>query len=551
MKYRKIGAGIALVTAAGLVLTACSSSRGNLGEESEGEETGSELLQVTPPASGDIDSVNWNLTYGEPLSLDPIKSFNYTENQVNANMCEALFQMQPDFSVEPNLAESYEVSDDGLTWTFAIRDGVTFWDGSPLTAEEVAFSLNRHLDPDEGSYWSGSYNGVESIEVTGDLEVTMNLSQPNSILDEELSTSMGAIVQQAQREEAGENYGNPETGVMCTGPLQFTPGDWEAAQSIKLTRFEDYWNEDKRAKAGEVTITFVADPTALSTGLSTGEIQGAYDVPTSALGELAGSSSGTLYYGEGMQIMEIVSTGNGAFGDPAVRRAITRATDRQAIADAVYEGTATPSRSVIPQAPWDAYPEVAELRDDILPDLSYDIEAAKAELEEATVDTSQPIKIAYPSERTFYADIINEMANGAKELGLTVEPTGVPGATFGAFFSDEKAREGYDAFVTTNYLSAPSPLELLDSIAKTDAGQNYNGMSDPAVDAALDAAYDEQDPAERAKLIAEAEALVVEQLPWVPIADLNVRLFMDNSITGAPASFVYLYYPWAADIGAA
>ncbi|MFF2272124.1 ABC transporter substrate-binding protein [Agromyces sp. NPDC058136] len=546
MKTGLTRASIALLAVASLGLAGCTADRG--GDAGPALDD-AELLQVTPEATGEIDTVTWNSTYGELATLDPVKAFNYPENTIISNLCESLFQMQPDFSVEPNLASGYEVSDDAKTYVFQIRDDVTFWDGTPMTVDDVVYSLNRHLDPAEGSYLASSFADVTGIEKTGEWEVTLTLSEPNTILDEELATNLGAVVQQKQREAAGENYGNPEAGVMCTGPFQV--GEWKQGQSISLDRYDGYWNAEKRAKAKEVVIGFVVDPTAIATGLSTGEIQGSYDVPLPALGQLSSSATGSLSYGQGMQIMAIISTGNGTFGDPAVRRALTRATDRQAIADTVYEGTGSPSRSIVPQGPWNRYPDVAELRDTELPDLSHDLEAAKEELKAATVDLSQPIKIAYPSERAFYADILNEMANGAKELGLTLEPTGVPSAQFGAFFSDPEARKGYDGFVTTNYLSSPSPLAHLDNVAYSGSQQNYSGFSDPAIDAAIDAAYAESDPEKRAELTVEAEALVMQQQPWVPINDLAVRLYLDESVTGVPASFIYLYYPWAADLGSA
>lgn len=546
MKTALTRASIALLAVASLGLAGCTADRG--GDSGQALDD-AELLQVTPEATGEIDTVTWNSTYGELATLDPVKAFNYPENTIISNLCESLFQMQPDFSVEPNLASGYEVSDDAKTYVFQIRDDVTFWDGTPMTVDDVVYSLNRHLDPAEGSYLASSFADVTGIEKTGEGEVTLTLSEPNTILVEELATNLGVVVQQKQREAAGENYGNPEAGVMCTGPFQV--GEWKQGQSISLDRYDGYWNAEKRAKAKEVVIGFVVDPTAIATGLSTGEIQGSYDVPLPALGQLSTSTTGSLAYGQGMQIMAIISTGNGTFGDPAVRRALTRATDRQAIADTVYEGTGSPSRSIVPQGPWNHYPDVAELRDAELPDLSHDLEAAKEELKAAKADLSQPIKIAYPSERAFYADILNEMANGAKELGLTLEPTGVPSAQFGAFFSDPEARKGYDGFVTTNYLSSPSPLAHLDNVAYSGSQQNYSGFSDPAIDAAIDAAYAESDPGKRAELTVAAEALVMEQQPWVPINDLAVRLYLDESVTGVPASFIYLYYPWAADLGSA
>lgn len=552
VKFAPIRASIALLAVGGLALAGCAT--GSRGGDAATPSEGTELLQTTPEATAETETVAWNSTYGELASLDPVKAFNYPENTIVSNLCEPLFEMQPDFSVQPNLATDSH-TDDGKTWVFDIRDDVTFWDGTPMTVDDVVYSINRHLDPAEGSYWGGGVvANIAEVSATGENEVTITLQTPDYTLPSSLSTIIGVVVQQAQREAAGENYGNPEAGVMCTGPLKFTPGNWKQGQSITLERYDDYWDANGKAMAKEVNIGFVVDPTAITNGLSTGEIQGSYDVPLPALSQLESSETGELYAGQGMQNMAIISTGEGVFGDPAVRRALTRATDRQAIADTVYEGTGTPSRSVVPQSPWDAVeeisPGVSDLRDEQLPDLSFDIEAAKAELEAAEVDLAQPIKIAYPSERSFYADILNEMANGAKELGITLEPTGVPSAQFGAFFSDPEARAGYDGFVTTNYLSAPDPLLHLISVAKTGSDQNYSGFSDPAVDAALDTAIGESDDAERAKLTVEAEALIMQEQPWVPINDLAVRMYMDESITGAPASFVYLYYPWAADLGA-
>ena len=549
VKLVQTRAAIAVLAISGLALAGCASgSRSGDGGAASSDVT--ELLQTTPAPNGIADKVTWNSTYGELASLDPVKAFNYPENTIVSNLCESLFQIQPDFSVQPNLATEAN-TDDGKVWVLSLRDDVEFWDGSPMTVDDVVFSLNRHIDPSEGSYWGGGVvANIDSVKASGDYEITITLKSPDYTLPSSLSTIIGVVAQQKQREAAGENYGNPDTGVMCTGPLQFTPGNWKQGQTITLDRFDGYWNDSKQAKAKQVEIGFVVDPTAIANGLSTGEIQGSYDVPLPALSQLETSSTGTLFAGQGMQDMAIISTGEGLFGDPVVRRALTKATDRQAIADTVYEGTGTVARSVIPQSAWDAIDGVAEMRDEKLPDLSFDIEAAKQELEGTSVDLSKPIKIAYPSERSFYADILNEMANGAKELGITLEPTGVPSAQFGAFFSDPEARKGYDGFVTTNYLSAPDPLLHLISIAKTGSDQNYAQFSDTEVDAALDAAIAESDAQKRAELTVEAEALIMAAQPWVPINDLAVRMYMDNDITGAPASFVYLYYPWAADLGA-
>lgn len=546
MKRTKLTAALGLATVVALTLSACA--RGG-GGTSGGAAPDDELLITTPAAKGEVDLIKWNNPYGEPYSVDPLQGTNYPENLITANLCDTLFQQQPDMTIEPHLAESFEVSEDLKSYVFQIRQGVTFWDGSPLTAADVAFSLQRHMNPEEGSVWSSSGEKMQRVEVTGEHEVTVTLFEPDAIFPDNLASPFGAVVSREYREAAGADFGNPEALVMCSGP--FRAVEWKQGQSILLERYDGYWKTEKRAKARQVEIGFVADPTAIGAALASGEIQGSYDVPLPALAQLSQSTSGTLYNGAGAQLMAVISTGNGAFGDPAVRRALTLATDRQAIADTVYEGTARPAKSILSDAAWAIYPEAASLRSSKLPSFTYDIEAAKAALAEAKVDLSQPIRIAYPSERGFYADILNEMANGAKELGLTLEPVGVPGAQFGPFFSDPKAREGYDGFVTTNYPASSEPLRYLWSIAGTGSTQNFNGFSDAELDAVFAAAFAETEPKKALELTVQAEAMVMEQLPWVPVVALNSRLYMNNEITGAPASFVYLNYPWAADLGAA
>ena len=506
-------------------------------------------LAVTTPAGGELDLATWNLPFGEPASIDPIKAYNYPENTVVANLCEGLMQLQPDYSIAPNLAESVE-SPDASTWIYTIRQGVEFWDGEPMTTDDVVYSLGRQLDPNEGSYWAGDVAGnIASIEKTGDWEVTVSLTRPDATFNSYLATPIGNVVEQAHRVAAGDTYGTPAGGVMCTGP--YSVGAWNQGQSISLERNDNYWNAQKVAKTAQVDISFIVDAAAISNALSTGAIDGSYDVPLGSIATLESATNGSLILGRSLQIIAIIGTGNGAFADPAVRQALMLATDREAIAATVFEGTAEASSSLIPNNAWSYANDVFEEgRADLRP-TAVDIEAAKEALKAATTDLTQPISIVYPSERTYYADIISEISNGASAIGLTVVPEGVPSAQFGAFFSDPEARAGHDAFVTANYMDIPDPLAFLRTILGSAGGQNYNAYSNAEVDGLLADAGAASDNEDRATIVNEIQELAMAELPWIPIVDPSVRLFLNDRVTGVPASFVYLYYPWAADLGAA
>jgi peptide/nickel transport system substrate-binding protein len=446
------------------------------------------------------------------------------------------------------LAESVD-SPDASTFVYTIRQGVTFWDGTAMTTDDVLFSLNRQLNPDEGSYWAGGLvDNIASITKTGDWEVTVALTKPDSTFNSYMVTPVGNVVSQAFREAAGENFGTPTGKVMCTGP--YSVGDWNQGQSISLERNDNYWNTEKMARTAQVDINFIVDSAAIANALTTGAIDGSYDVPLGAITALEGATNGTLYLGRSTQLVAIIGTGNGAFADPAVRQALMMATDREAIAATVFEGTAAASASLVPNNGWSYGADIFETGRETLQSTTVDIEGAKTVLEGATVDITQPIKIVYPSERTYYADIISEIANGARAIGLTVEPEGVPSAQFGAFFSDPAAREGHDAFVTNNYMDVPDPLAFLRTIVGTGGAQNYNDFSIAEIDGLLDAAAAAATDDERAGIVNDLQTQVMAELPWIPIVDPSVLLFMNDRVTGVPASFVYLYYPWAADLGA-
>ncbi|MEV7780891.1 ABC transporter substrate-binding protein [Kitasatospora sp. NPDC088351] len=503
----------------------------------------------TPASKADVDRVTWNMPYGEPTSLDPLKSYNYPENEVLSNLCESLMRINPDFSITPGLAESAE-HPTPTTWVYNLRKGVTFWDGQEMTADDVVFSLKRHLDPAEGSFWAGDIltGNIASIEKTGDLQVTVTLKTPDVVINDYMATPLGAVTQAAFTQQAGAKFGTPDKGVMCTGPFELK--SWEKGSRIKLARNDAYWNQALKAKAKEFDFRFITDPATLTNALKTGEIDGSYDVPTDAVDQLSNATNGTLYLGKSMQMVAIIGTGEGPFADPRLRTALLMATDREAIGRTVFAGTAAPLRSVVPPGSYSYASAVYEAAYDKLLPTTVDIEGARKLVEEAG-KPSGPITIAYPSERTVYEDLLAEVQSAGKKIGLDIQPKGVPSARYGAFFSDAQARKGYSGFMTTNYSDVPEPLAFLRNHIDPGSPENYDKFSDPEITALLGQASAESDDTKRAELTAQIETRYMAKTPWLPMVAPSTRLFMNNKVTGAPASFVYLYYPWAASVGSA
>lgn len=535
-------AGLVLVVAA-TIFAGCGSSS-DTGGGSESSSGGADFVTTTPAADGKLTELKWAQPE-EPTSLDPAKALTQTENPIVSNLCESLLRVTPDADIVPNLAASFE-NPDPKTWVYKLRDDVTFWNGKPMTAEDVAFSLGRHVDPEVGSYWALYYRNVASVEATGANEVTVKLKAPDYVFNQQMATAGGAISEKAAIEKSGADYGTPQEGVMCTGPLSLD--EWDSGTSITLAKNDQYWNDELASKSDKVTWQFLGDESTATSALTTGEIQGMYEAPISGISELRNSGSGTLYSGvSGLQIDMIVTTDKGPLANPQVRKAIFMAADREAIAETVFDQTALAARSIINDDSWTYGDDVFENYFEGLPSGEADVEGARALIEEAGM-TGEKITIAAENFASFtqLADIV---AQSASEIGLDAKIKVLPPGGAGTLFFDEKAREGLDAFVTTWYTPTSDPLESL-TYFLPDSDYNYSSFDNPELNRLIAKGYATKDPDKRAEIAVKGLEITDQEMPWIPLVEVANRLYMDQSVSGAPASFfAYLNSPWANLVG--
>ncbi|WP_127474029.1 ABC transporter substrate-binding protein [Microbacterium sulfonylureivorans] len=505
-----------------------------------------ELTETTADPSGDIDSFSW-ASYAEPFSLDYAYAFDYADNQVLANVCESLLRLNPDYTLGPGLAESWE-NPTPTTSVFTIRDGVTFHDGTPLTAADVVASLSRHLDPAVGSFWYSVYQNVVSIEQTGDREVTVTTAVPDVQFALSMGGSAGVIESAAALAAAGADYGNSTGGVNCTGPFELA--EWKSGESITLTRYDDYWDPELAARAGEVEFLFMTDANARVNALKSGDVDGSWMIPPASYRQLQDSSDGDLYFGLTSAVSSlVVSDLEGPLGDLRVRKALLMALDRQGIVDAAAEGVGEVTDVLTTESVWGAADDATRTTafDDI-ESYPYDVEAAKALVEEAGAAGGE-IVIATAPLGPDVTMLAQATAAAAESIGLTATIETVTPGAYTALFSDPSAREGIDLFYTNWYLSSPDPLEMY-SVLRTGEFSNYGGWSDPEFDEIVTAASGMKDAEERNAETAKAQQIANEQLPWLPIYTAPMSVFVGERITGVAPSIAFLYYPWAATVGA-
>ncbi|MGZ0711814.1 ABC transporter substrate-binding protein (plasmid) [Coraliomargarita sp. W4R53] len=532
---------VAALAASTLIMSACAPSE-------PAADTGVEwsVTDHTADPSGDIDSFSW-AAYAEPYSLDYAYAFDYADNQVLANVCESLMRLNPDYTLSAGLAESFD-NPTPTTWVYTIRDGVTFHDGTTLTAADVVASMSRHLDPAVGSFWYSVYQNVVAIDQTGDREVTVTTAVPDVQFHESMGSSAGVIESAASLEAAGADYGNSTGGVNCTGPFELA--EWKSGESITLTRYDDYWDSTLKAKAGEVEFLFMTDANTRVNALKSGEVDGSWMLPAASFAQLQESSVGDVEFGLTSAVSSlIISDLEGPLGDLRVRQALLMALDREGIVSAALAGVGEVTDVLTTESVWGGADEAtrASAFDDIEA-YPYDVDAAKALIDEAGV-TGEEIVIATAPLSAEFTVVSQAVAAAAQSIGLeaTIE-TVTPGA-YTALFSDPSAREGVDLFFTSWYLSSPDPLEMY-AVLRTGEFSNYGGWSDPEFDEIVTAASGITDAEERSAQTAKAQQIANQQLPWLPLYTAPTSVFVGERITGVAPSIAFLYYPWAATIGA-
>jgi len=265
--------------------------------------------------------------------------------------------------------------------------------------------------------------------------------------------------------------------------------------------------------------------------------------------QLEGGSAVTVVRGQGWSTDAfIVSSTKGVLGDLRVRQALSLALNRQAIISSVFKGAALMPR-------WLANPGVfgygksvfnkAYLRS---PLMTQNIARARKLVQEAGA-TGKTFTIGTSSQIQNIAAETGAYQAAASAIGLKTVLKSVSAQNYINFFTDPKARVGVDGFLTTNYGDYADPAALLATLVIPGGSQNYDNFSDPQILAWLSQARSTADPNARAALVAKAEERVATLLPWIPDAQPIDILIMAKGLTGATASFAYMFAPWANTLG--
>jgi len=449
----------------------------------------------------------------EPPHLDPTSAAaGAIDSVLYANVFEGLTRFTETGEVVPGLAESWEISDDGLSYTFRLRDGVTFHDGSAMDAEDVKFSLDRARGEDSLNAQKALFEGIAEVTVVDPLTVEVTLSEPDGTFLFNMAWGDAVIV-------APESIEGIQQTPVGTGPFTFER--WVTGDRIEMSRNPDYWGEAPALEA--VTFRFISDPTAAFAAMMAQDIDAFAGFPAPenlAMFEADPRFQVLVGSTEGETILAM-NHGDAHFSDPKVREALSHAIDRQAIIDGAMFGYGTPiGTHFAPHNP--DYVDLTELS-------SYDPELAKTLLADAGYPEgfTTTLKLPPPSYARRGGEII---AAQLREVGIETQITNLEWAQW-----LEEVFRGKDFGLTIVSHTEPFDIGIY---ARPDYYFQYDNAAFQELMSTLTGTTD---PAERSELIKQAQTVIAEdhvnaylfQLAFPTVADARLDGLWQNQPTQA------------------
>ncbi|MGB4779209.1 ABC transporter substrate-binding protein [Microbacterium sp.] len=478
---------------AALVLTGCSAGEAVDLDDADGGADGPVLIAAIG---------------GEPDQLDPQKTSSYFSFEVLENVFDTLVEPDENLEMQPALAESWDISDDQLTWTFHLRDGVTFHDGSEFTSEDVVYSYTRIIDEELSNAWK--FSAITDIAAPDDDTVVITVAQPTPNLLSNLGGFKGMAIVEKENVESGEIT----TAPVGTGP--FSVSEYAAGDHITLAANPDYWGG--APKLGRVEYRFISEPATAQAALKAGDIDWTDVVPTQQVQRLEGDDTVTLGLTPSSDYWYLaLNERREPWNDVRVRQAIAYAIDRDAIVQAVSYGTAAQNQLAIPEqsfwyTPYDTY--------------STDLDKAKSLLADAGV-TGGTIDMLATSDYPETVTAAQIIASELEPLGITVS---IRQPDFSTWL-DEQNSGNFDMLMM-GWLGNIDPDDFYYSQHHTDGGSNAQGYSNPEVDRLLDAGRIETDADARKDLYGQAATIIADEASYIYLYNPSVIQVWSPEVTG-------------------
>lgn len=546
-------------------LAACGSPASNDTASTSGATTTTATGEAAANTAG---ASNITVQIGpNPETLDPALNSSIDGANMIITLYEPLLFIDEDGTVQPGQAESYTVSEDGLTWTFTMKDGLKWSDGSDLTAKDFEYSFKRLADPNTAAPYGStvvgmiagyeeSQNGdLDALQVTASEDgktLTIVLGTPCAFFDKIAAFATMSPVQQATVEANGESWSVDPATYVCNGPYMIS--EWVPGERIVMAKNPNYVGGFDSSRIVTDTLTWLLqeDPTASYAAYNSGEALLIKDVPTDEIPSLTKVEDGGDFYLDPIMGTYYISmnVAEAPFDNVSVRQALSLAIDRDYVANTIMGGTYSPAYNYVGPGitDEDGTTPFMDNANGGVPYISDDYEANLAEAKALLAEAGYPDGAGFPTitystnDAGYHIPIAEYLQSVYAELGITMNIDTVEWSSF------TPQRRAHDFQMARNgwVCDWNDPASLLE-LFMTGNGNNDGQISDPAYDAAMSASQTADSTAHFAALH-EAEDVVMENAYMIPLAYYQDFWLQSPSLKGSYHSaygYWYLQYAYA------
>ena len=503
---KKLMAFLLLASLLCAALTGCGGSSTEKTPEGGQTQTGSTdavANEITVGIAQDLDD-----------SLDPHLAVAAGTKEVMFNVFEGLMKPTSTGDLTPAVAESYTVSEDRLTYTFTLREGVKFHNGDEVTAEDVVYSISRCADTTDGTPLVEAFSVIQSVEAVDARTVAITIAEPSN---EFISYMTTAILP--------ADYAQQDTAPVGTGPFKFVS---RAAQdNIVLEKFDEYWGTP--AYLDKVTFKIMENADSLVMSLQSGAIDLCSHLTSTQVAQLGGD----FYVAEGtMNLVQALYLNNAEkpFDDVRVRQALCYAVDKQGIIDLAFDGYGSPIGSSM-------YPAFGKYFDESLTNYyTKDVEKAKSLLTDAGYPNGFEMTITVPSNYQPHIDTAQVLVEQLKEIGVTAK---IELVEWGTWVSDVYAGRQFQSTVVGVDASNMTARALLERFT-SDYAKNFINYNNADYDALFQQALTTYDDAEQTAIYKAMEKNLTENAANVYIQDLADLVAVRQGLEGVTFYPIYV-----------
>lgn len=478
----------------------------------------SEAGTVVQEGSGSGEKIFKMAFSGDIVSFDPAYGYDGITCKIQPQVLETLLTFDKDNQLVNQLLTGWEQTDE-LTYAYHVRDDIKFSDGNPMTMEDVLFSIEHHRDAEVASYVGWMFDGVESIEQTGDWDFTVTLKEPNACFKYVFATSAGMIFEKSFYEENPEEFGKPGRGVVATGAFQFD--SWTPGTEIALSKNENYRDADQ-VEWDKCIFEIITEDLTQVNALTSGQVNMIFDPSLDVMSKVEQAKGLDMQLVDTMGSVFLAYNCQGEyFSDVNLRKACAYAVDSASLVDNVLYGygkstKVTPVNSSLWVSDVEGWKNQYENE---LIDYTYNLDTAKEYLAKTAYTDGFDCTLVTRNDSSTFKTVALIIQASLQQIGINVKIIEVSydewvSAACNHVLSDGSA---YDMILYEWYPDYPDPSGYLEpvfgSVGCAAGGSNYSLYSNPEFDELIAKELNSVDDAERQVLMQEATAMLNDEIP--------------------------------------